>query len=189
MIQRLLDSLNLTRHGAVVGAICLVALAISWPFPQIPRMWPDSAGYLSMSTERMPVYPILASTLKASYLLVCVHYLLSLAAWSWLGYTVGRVTGLAIGAAFAISLPVYVFHLVVLSETISLTLLAALLASTISVCRRWSKNGFRLWCGFLFLFAMTRVINLFLVPFLIVPFVVCGRRRLLAAAIERWRGR
>ena len=136
-----------------------------------------------MSTERMPVYPVLASTLKASYLLVCVHYLLSLAAWSWLGYVIGRVTGLAIGVAFAISLPVYVFHLVVLSETVSLTLLAALLASTISVCRRWSKNGFRLWCGFLFLFALTRVINLFLVPFLIVPFVVCGRRRLLAAAL------
>jgi hypothetical protein len=183
MIQRLFNSLKFTRHGAVVGALCLVALAISWPFPQIPRMWPDSAGYLSMSAERMPVYTLLASTLKASYLLVCVHYLLSLAAWSWLGYTIGRTIGLVIGLVFAISLPVYVFHLVVLSETISLTLLAALLASTISLSRQWSKNSFRLWCAFLFLFAMTRVINLFLLPFLVVPFVVCGRRRLLAASL------
>jgi hypothetical protein len=183
MIQRLFNCLKLTRHSVAVGLLCLVALVFSWPFPQIPRMWPDSAGYLSWSAERMPVYTILASTLNASYLLVCVHYLLSMAAWSWLGYAIGRGIGMAIGLVFAISLPVYVFHLVVLSETVSLSLLAALLASTISVCRRWSKSGFRVWCAFLFLFAMTRVINLFLLPFLVVPFVVCGRRRLLAAAL------
>ena len=183
MIQRWFESLKFSRHGAVVGLLCLVALVCSWPFPQIPRMWPDSAGYLSWSAERMPVYTILASTLNASYLLICVHYLFSMAAWSWLGYVIGRKIGLVIGLVFAISLPVYVFHLVVLSETISLSLLAVLLASTISVCRRWTNNGFRLWCVFLFLFAMTRVINLFLIPFLIVPFAVCGRRRLLAAAL------
>jgi hypothetical protein len=183
MIRRFFRSYLATRRGAAIAAVVVVALALAWPFPQTPRLWPDSASYLSMSPERMPVFTLIASALKATYLLVCVHFVLSLAAWCWLGYAIGRTIGLAVAAAFAISLPVYVWHLVVLSESISLTLLAAVLAATLTLSQRWESGRFRLWCVFVFLFAMTRVINLLVLPFLVIPFVVCGRRRFVMTAL------
>lgn len=173
-----------TRPEAWIVAILIAALAAGWPLPQSPRMYPDSAGYIGMSSERMPVYSLLASLLRPTYALVCVQFVLSLAAWSWLGYTIGRVVGVLLGACFALSLPIYVWSLVVLSESLSLSLLAVLLAATVHMYRGGESATFAAWTVSAVLFSMTRVINMLLLPFLVVPIAGAagvGRKRIVAA--------
>jgi len=168
---------------AWIVAILVTAVAVGWPVPQSPRIYPDSAGYIGMSSERMPAYSLLASMLRPTYALVCVQFALSLAAWSWLGHTVGRVAGVLLGACFAVSVPIYAWNLLVLSESLSLSLLAASLASTILLYRRWSWARFAALCVFVVLFSLTRSANVFLVPFLVVPFVVTNKRALLRVSL------
>jgi hypothetical protein len=156
--------------AAWVVAILVAAVAVGWPLPQSPRMYPDSAGYLGMSSERMPVYSLLASVLRPSYALVCLQFVLSLAAWTWLGHTIGRAAGALLGACFALALPIYVWNLVVLSESLTLSLMAALLTATIKVYRSGGNKTLVVWCVLAVLFATTHLINMLILPFLLVPF-------------------
>jgi len=166
-----------------VVVVLSVAIIVGWPPRQNARIWPDSGSYLGFSTSRMPVYPILASALENHYVLVCVQFVLSLAVWSWLGWTVAGAIGVLVAACIAMSGPIVMWDLSVLSESISLSLLAASLASTILLYRRWTRARFIVWCVAIVLFSMTRSINVFLVPFLAVPFLATNKKRLLYVSL------
>jgi hypothetical protein len=170
--------------AAWIVVIVVAAAALGWPPPQNPRMYPDSVGYVEMSSERMPVYSLLASALGPTYLLVCFQFVLSLAAWTWFGHTIGRVVGVLLGACFALSVPVYVWDLIVLSESLSLSLLAASLATTILMYRRWTRVRFAVWCVIALLFSLTRATNVFLLPFLAVPFLATTKKQLLYVSLS-----
>jgi len=170
------------RQEIWTGAVVVLAVALAIPPIQDAVSTPDSESYLSFSWERMPVYTLLASALGDSYALVVVQFFLSLAAWCWLGWVVARAPGVLVAAALAISGPILMWDLMVLSETLTLSSLIASLAATIMLYRRWSKTRFVVWCVVAGLFAMTRTTNMFLLPFLVVPLAFKDRRQLLFAA-------
>jgi hypothetical protein len=166
-----------------VAVVVLAAIVVGWPPVQNARIWPDSGSYLGFSTQRMPVYSIVASALENKYVLVCVQFALSLASWCWLGWVVGGAIGVLLAACVALSGPIVMWDLAVLSESLSLTLLVAVLASTITLYRRWTRTRFVVWCALVVLFSMTRATNAFLAPFLAVPFLATNKKRLLYVAL------
>jgi hypothetical protein len=179
-VERLKAAVRSHAFWAVV--IAVIVFIVGVPPVQDARLTPDSGSYLGLSSARMPVYPLIASTLENGYAIVFFQYLLSLCAWSWLGWVVGRAPGVLLASMFAISGPIVMWDMAVLSESVCLSLLAASLAATIILYRRWSRDRFVLWVVALTLFALTRTTNMFLVPFLALPFAVKGRKQLLWAA-------
>jgi hypothetical protein len=164
------------------GVVIVMAVGFATPPIQNAVVSPDSESYLNLSSERMPVYTVFASALGDGYALVLVQFLLSLAAWCWLGWVVARAVGVLVAGCLAVSGPVLMWDLMALSESLTLTLLIASLAATISLCRRWSRARFVVWCVGVGLFAMTRATNMFLLPFFVVPFIPGERKRLLYVA-------
>jgi hypothetical protein len=176
--------LSLWRNGILwAGVIVVLAFVVGWPPYQDARIWPDSASYLGFSSARMPVYSLLASTFENHYILVCIQFAISLLCWCWLGWAAARAAGVLVASCFALSAPIVMWNLSVLSESMSLSLLAASLASTITLYRRWTRGCFVAWCALIALFAMTRWTNVLLIPFLVVPFVATNKRSLLYVSV------
>jgi hypothetical protein len=169
----------LKKQWLWAAAIVVLAVALGNPPPQKAVIWPDSGSYLGMSTARMPVFPLIAAWLGYGTAFVWFHFLISVAAWCWLGWVVTRAVGVLIGACIAVSGPIIMWNMTVLSESVCLSLMAALLAATILLFRHWSWWRFGVWCALGLLFALTRTSNMFLMPFLVIPFVPSGRKRLL----------
>jgi hypothetical protein len=164
--------------------IFLAAVWLGKPPHQDARLTPDSGSYLGLSAARMPVYPLIASTLGNGYAIIRFQFLLSLASWCWLGWVIARAPGVLLAACFALTVPIVMWVIAVLSESVCLSLMAASLAATIVLFRRWSRWRFAAWCAVVLLFAMTRTTNMFLVPFLVVPFIMAvDKRRLLYVAL------
>jgi len=178
-VERLIALLKSQAFWAV--AIFAVVFAVGVPPVQDARLWPDSGSYLGQSSARMPVYPLIASTFENRYAVVLFQFVLSICAWCWFGWVVGRAPGVLFACLFAISAPIVMWDLAVLSESVCISLLVASLAATVLLYRRWSPSRFASWAAIVLLFALTRTTNMFLVPFLALPFVVKGRRQLLLA--------
>ena len=164
------------------GAIVALALVLGWPSQQAPVVWPDSEAYLATSPDRLPVYSLLVAVTRDSYALICVQFVLSLAAWTALGFTVAGAAGALVAVVVALAWPVALWNHTVLSESLSLALFAAALAATVLLVKGWTRNRLIAWCALAALFAFTRSTNVFMLPFFIVPFLPGGRRRLLVAA-------
>jgi hypothetical protein len=111
--------------------------------------------------------------------------LLALAAWTALGFAVAGAAGAAVAALVCLAWPVALWNHTVLSESLSLSLFAAVLAATVNLYGRWATRRFIVWCALAVLFAFTRSTNVFMLPFLAVPFVLRGRRR-AAPAYRSW---
>jgi hypothetical protein len=179
------DSTESLARNPVIWVALIVVVAVVWGMPpqREAMIFPDSASYLEMSTTRMPVFPVVAGVFGHGAGLVWFHFFVSLAAWCCLGWVVARALGVLIGACIAVSVPIMIWNIAVLSESLCLSLLVATLAATILLFRRWSWWRFALWCLLSLLFSFTRTSNMFLVPLLTVPFLVTSKRQFLYVAI------
>jgi hypothetical protein len=115
---------------------------------------------------------------------MCVQFVLSLVAWALLGFVAAGAVGVLLGACFALAWPVALWNGSVLSESLSITLFAASLAATLWLWTGWNRRRFAAWCAVVVVFAFTRSTNVFLLPFLVVPFAALGKRQtVLTAAV------
>ena len=188
IVATMRDPKNLARslaknQAAWAVLIAVVALVGGLPPWRDAIVFPDSASYLEMPTARMPVFPVVVSVIGQGPALVWFQCFVSLAAWCWLGWVVARAIGVLVGAGIAVSAPIIMWNMIVLSESMSLSLLAGALAATVLLFRRWSWWRFAVWCLLILLFALTRTSNMFLVPFLAVPFLVTSKRRIVYVVV------
>ncbi|MCK4774513.1 MAG: hypothetical protein KAT30_06995, partial [Candidatus Krumholzibacteria bacterium] len=97
-------AITLLRNQGVWAAVIIVlAVVLGWPPQDKALLWPDSGSYLGMSTARMPVFPLVAAMLGYGAAFVWFHFLVSIAAWCWLGWVVARAIGVLVAACIAVS--------------------------------------------------------------------------------------
>jgi hypothetical protein len=120
-----------------------------------PLIWTDTtsyaivAGHSLLSTgfwagQRPPAVPLLLKMVNSSYAFTDLQSLIAVAAWGFLAFTVGRMVSpgwrrlVAVWTvlAFATSTPIVLWNRSVLSESLSLSLLALLVAAVIWAARR-----------------------------------------------------
>ncbi|TFH16448.1 MAG: hypothetical protein E4H02_05545 [Lentisphaerales bacterium] len=175
----------LKTHGKLICVLATVSIVLvcGWPPYAAPRTFADSAGYLTYTTARPPVFGVIARTLGPTYLLTVLQFLVSVAAWGLLGYLLCGVFGVIVLAVLSLSMPVLQWDHMVLSESMSISLCAASLALTVILLRNWRKRYLVAWCIIVAMFAFTRPTNLYFVPFLGIPFLFRGRRQLLSTGL------
>ena len=156
--------------------VTLIACLLGWPEAQIPTFFEDSGSYVRGSKSRLPFYSFFVRLFGKDHLLSYAQTILSMVSWCGLGAVVAGRIGTLVGACFALSLPLYQWNLMVLSESTSLSLLAASLAMTMLLFRKRSALRFACWCAVVTGFSLTRSTNAFLLPFLTVPFLTKGWR-------------
>jgi hypothetical protein len=167
-------------------AVAATALVLSVPPPQHPdhpiTLFPDSVTYLQWSHGRPPT-PSLFYLLVGSGRTACiVQTVLSVLCWTALGWTALGVAGALLAAALAASLPVALWNLTVLSEPLTLSLGAALCASTLVLGRCWTWPRFALWAACALLFTGVRVENFVVVPIFTAALLAWHRARWLPLA-------
>ena len=170
-------------HFLAFVAIAAIALVLGYPPPQRPNhpitLFPDSVTYLRWSHGRPPT-PSLFYLLVGSGRAACiVQMVLSILSWMALGWTALGVAGAVVAAALAVSLPVALWNLTVLSEPLTLSLGAALCAATLMLGRCWTRAGFALWAACALLFAGVRVENFVAVPIFTAALLAWHRARWL----------
>jgi hypothetical protein len=150
--------------------VVIVATALVLSFPpsqhieQPVKLFPDSVTYLQWTNGRPPT-PSLFYALVGSGGAVCiVQTVLSIVAWTAFGWTALGVVGGVVAAALAAALPVALWNFTVLSESLSLTLGAALCAATLGLGRQWTWPRFLAWSAAALLFTGVRVENFVIVP-------------------------
>lgn len=163
--------------------IVLVVLALGWPSVAGPRTFADTAGYLDFGSARPPGYTLIARALGVTYGLVVFQYVTSIVAWSLFGYLLCGHLGILLLGVFALSQPVLEWNHMVLSESLSVTLAIASFAFVLLLLRNWKRNCFVIWCVIVCLFGLARPTNLFLLPFLGMPFLFRGRKQLISIAV------
>ena len=169
------------RFSRWVPFIAVVATALLFSFPpaqhpqQPVKLFPDSTTYLTWSQGRPPT-PSLFYALVGSGAAVCiVQTVLSVLCWSALGWTALGVVGALFAAALAASLPVALWNFTVLSEPLTLSLGAALLAATLALGREWTWPRFAVWTALTVLFTGVRVENFVIMPVLCAALLVWHR--------------
>lgn len=173
------------RVRAAVAYGAVLAVVLWWTFPPAPpaiqpiKLVPDSASYTTWGYGRPPVPFLFYSVVGSGPGAAIAQTVLSAVAWTALGWTVLGLPGAIAGGLLAGSLPVVLWNSTILSESLALSLGAALLAATLALGRHWSRRRFALWAALLVLFTGVRVENFFLVP----PFVLM----LLAWRRRHWR--
>jgi len=165
--------------------IVLVVLALGWPAYARPRTFADTAGYLDLGSARPPGYTLIASALGVTYGLTVFQFVVSILAWSLLGYLLCGPFGILLLAVLALSQPVLEWNHMVMSESLSVTLGIASFAFSLLLLRKWKKSCFVGWCVIVCLFGFTRPTNLFLLPFLGMPFLFRGRKQLISRLAQR----
>jgi len=173
------------RHRRALAALLigLSALALLQPLPQLPKMFGDSPTYIKWMPIRLPGYCLFVAMAGHGAFLCVAQTAVSVAAWCFLGWAVAGVAGVAICALLAASSPVAQWNLYALSESLSLSLIAASLAATIQLLRRWSPARFAAWGLLIAAMALTRIANLYLLPFLPLPFLFRAWRQFVLAGI------
>jgi hypothetical protein len=165
--------------GLLLG---LVLVVCAWPGFESAIRFPDSAEYLRWPAPvkldgltrlgpRMPGYPIVLMAVGSGGLLVQLQVWLSLACFGWLGWTLARVPGFLLLGLLSLAPQMRLWSLSVLSESLSLSMLALLVGLGIHVIRRPGAFQLPLWGAGILVFAMLRPGNAVFIPFLLVPFV------------------
>jgi hypothetical protein len=172
-----------------------VVLFLAWPGKSSLLYLGDSISYVGWPADYMlgdnvrlmgarpPVYPLFLRLVGYGDLLVHTQVFVSVASWCFLGWAVGRVVGLVVFGTLALTASVWLWNTMLLSESISLSLMAALIGMTIILARMWSRLRFLLWSTTALLFSLTRDPNIYLLPFLIVPIVRLGWHRVVPIAV------
>lgn len=169
------------RHVLTWAAVFAVFCWHLYPPPvAMPiKLFPDSASYTAWGYGRPPVPFLFYTAVGSGRGAAVAQTVLSAGAWTALGWTACGLPGAIAGGLLAGALPVVLWNQTVLSESLALSLGAALLAATLALGRRWNRARFALWALCLVLFTGVRVENFFLVP----PLVLM----LLAWSPRHWR--
>ncbi len=177
-----------------LGTLVFAAVAIWFFWPRLgePVRFLDSYEYLQWPLPRYRVgllyfgsraisYPALLSLVGSGIALVHLQTWLSVMSWGGLGWVLGRAPGAVLALLFAYSSPLRLWNHTVLTESLTLSFLALLIAFGVLLCRRWSNPLFLAWALSLAYFGLLRDSNLILIPFLVAPLILCGRRRMITA--------
>jgi hypothetical protein len=158
----------------------------AWPPPQPDRypikLFPDSGSYLSWGYGRPPVPFLFYSLVGGERGAVIAQTILSFTAWGVLGWVACGLPGTLVALVLASALPVVLWNYTVLSESLALSLGAALLAATLALGRRWSTARLAVWAVCLVAYTGVRAENFFLVPPLAAALLVWHRRHWRALA-------
>lgn len=172
-------------------AIAIVFVILAWPKQAAPISWPDSTSYVNWPSDYMldddfrvmgsrpPVYPLFLKVVGTGQLLMRLQTLLSIGAWCFLGWSVARTFGVLVGGIFASSLPIWRWNVVLVTESISISLMAASLGATLLLMHRWTWKRFIAWGLLIAGLGFTRDVNLYLVIFLAAPAITQNRIRAL----------
>jgi hypothetical protein len=175
-------------RGLPLAVLFALFFWLSYPPPEATtfpiKLFPDSTSYTNWGYGRPPVPFLFYSLVGSGAAAPIAQTALSLACWLALGWSALGLPGALSAGLLAGSLPVVLWNKTVLSESLALSLGAALLAATLALGRRWSGARLALWTACLLLYTGVRVENFFLVPPLFAALLVWHRHhwRALAAA-------
>lgn len=180
--------------GLAVGLLWLGLSALALPADTQPRVFPDSAGYvdwpaayvsdgLRVIGARAPGYPLFLKLVGTGRALVYVQTGLSVGAWLFLGFLAGRSPGLVVAGLLALAPSVRIWNAGVVTESLSLSGLVALVAATLLAVQRLTVGRALLWAGLAVAWGMLRDTNPCLLPFLWAPLALHGRRSLPLLAL------
>jgi len=157
-----------------------VALWCMWPPPAPERhpikVFPDSPSYVDWGYGRPPVPFLFYALVGSERGAVIAQTVLSCAAWGTLGWLALGLPGAVVALLLAAALPVVLWNYTILSESLALSLGAALLAATLALGRRWSPARYAIWAFCLLMYTGVRAENFFLVPPLFAALLVWHRR-------------
>ncbi|MFN8643612.1 MAG: hypothetical protein U0802_18860 [Candidatus Binatia bacterium] len=169
--------------AAAFGVFFWLAYPPAEPTADPIKLFPDSATYTSWGYGRPPVPFLFYSLVGSGPAAPIAQTALSLAGWLALGWTALGLPGAVAGGLLAGALPVVLWNKTVLSESLALSLGAALLAATLALGRRWTAPRLALWIACLLLYTGVRVENFFLVPPLLAALLLWHRRHWLALGL------
>ncbi len=136
-----------------------------------PIIWTDTASYMTVAGhplwstgfwagQRPPLVPLVMKLVGATTGFVMFQCLVAVAAWGFLAFSVGRlvapgwqrVVAVWIVLGFATSTPVILWNRSVLSESLSMSILAVLMATTIAAAREltWPRGAALVAAGLAF---------------------------------------
>ncbi|MHC4092030.1 MAG: hypothetical protein ACYSVY_17475 [Planctomycetota bacterium] len=153
-----------------------------------PLLFPDSLSYLGWPSDyvlpggirvmgaRPPVYPLFL-TIFGGATLVYAQTTASILGWAFLGWAVAGTAGVLAAGALALTPTVWTWNTIVLSESLSLSLTAALMGASVQLARGWSVRRGLAWSLLVVAVGWTRDVNLYLLPFLAFPLAFVGWRR------------
>jgi hypothetical protein len=187
-------------HGSlrweIPALLVIAALALwsAWPPSSSPLRYPDSRAYVQwpmaqevvgveVSRGRGPGYPLVLRCAGTGTVLVHVQTWLSVASFGLLGWVLARVPGVLLGVLLALCPAIRLWNQAILTESLSLSLLALLVALGLLIHRRYSRARFVAWSLCVCLFGFTRDANLLLLPFFWLPVLWHGLRRSLPALL------
>jgi len=192
---------TLYRHTALASIAMLSLVALAWPEEPELRRYPDSAYYMReargddldsqhLYARRAPAYPLFLRVVPPGPSLVQAQSWISLACWCLFGWTVGRTAGVLLAGLFALSPLVRPWNITLLTESVSLSLLALFLALSLALRRALERDGAKIrvprttllaaaWAAAVLAFAMVRDVHLLALPFaalVLLPARLPGRR-------------
>jgi len=185
-VGRRISSLRIAPEFAIAAAVAALAVYRLWDaLLQSPIVWSDSQSYEAVGShsvtstalwagQRPPLVPIVWHVARTPTTFVVFQTVFSLLCWSLLAATVAttfrspwrRVVAAFVVLGFATVSPVVLWDASVLSESISMSLLALLLATFIGFARSpvWSRAAAVV--GSALAFALTRDAQVFTVALL-----------------------
>ena len=168
-------------HAVFAAFVMAAAVLLSTPAWRPPKLFPDSMTYVLWDPIRPPAYCAFVTLFGQGPLLVQAQSLLSLLSWAFAGWMLGRGAGLALLTLLAMSWPVAQWNLMLLSESFSFSMVLLSIGLTLRLLRKWTWGGFAAWVAVAALMTFTRLSNLFITPFLALPFLARARREWLSA--------
>lgn len=179
---------------SILWAVATLAVVyLFWPPPIVPlRFFPDTweywtwpkplvhSGVLLMGAR--PVgYPIVLQALGVDAALSHFQTWLSVASWGLLGWTMAKGPGALLALLLAYGSAVRSWNVVALTESLTLSLTALLIALATMLARRWDWRLMAAWLVAACWFALLRDSNIVVLPFLGLPLISCGARRFVVA--------
>lgn len=173
------------RQAIVPPCIAIIGLALLWPESQMAKLFSDSKTYINWAPTRLPTYCTFVTIFGHGRLLCYVQAVVSITAWCFFGWVVAGIPGTAIAACVAVSAAIAQWNQMVLSESLSFSLIAATMGTTLLLLRGWSALRFALWSLLALALAFTKICEFYLLPFLPLPFLFFSWRRfVLVAAVS-----
>lgn len=172
------------RAGVMIAIVFwALGMGLACRHGQLPRYFADSTTYIHWDPIRLPMYCLFVSVFGHGTWLIPAQTVLSLTAWSVLGWRVGRSIGVAVGICLALASTVFQWNLCCLSESLSISLLALLTAQTLWLLERSGPGVLFGWVLLAAFAGLTRMTNVYVLPFFVLPLLVRGWRRWMIPSI------
>ena len=126
--------------------------------------------------QRPPVYPLFLAAIEDETSISNVQAAISVLSFGLLGWVLGAWLGVAACVLIALSPHVWMWNRILISESLSISLAAVGLATTLLLCRRRSLPRWIAWALALAGLGLVRDLNVILIPFLVLPVAWMQRR-------------